>query len=188
MKQALSIAVLCLLPALAAPAYGDIARPQPSPFKPKIVLHTNLTIVPDNKAYEARLQISQSSMQELRAALANMPGNESVAQQITHSNTRTILAGIFMFLSLSFAGVWLARSAQTRSQKTLVVLLLGTGVMGAAAVMTRANAGPPSSFYWRKLSQNLSKGASTSGGVNIEVVPDSNDGRELTLINPTRPD
>lgn len=190
MKQVFSIYVLCLLVATAMPAYGDIARPKPSPAtqQPRIVLHTSLKIVPDSKAYEARLQISQSSLQELRAALANTPANESMAQSIAHSSSRTMLAGVFMFLSLSFAGVWLARSVQTRGQKAIAAFLMGTAVIGAAAIITQANAGPPGSWLWRKLPQNLSKGAPTNGGVDIEIVPDANDGSGMKLIIPIRPE
>ena len=187
MKQLFTLCVLSLLISAALPAFGDIARPKPSPELPKILLHTSLTVVPDNKAYEARLQISQSSLQELRAALADLPGNESMAQSISRSSTRTIIAGVFMFLSLSFAGVWLARSVQTRSQKAVVALLFCTAVMSAAAVMTQANAGPPGSFYWKKLPQNLSKGAPTNGGIDIELVADSNEGSGMKLIIPIRP-
>ena len=192
MKQFFSLCVFCLLLALAIPAYGDIARPKPkpspSPELPRIVLHTRLVVVPDNKAWEARLQISQSSLQELRAALGNT-GNESTAQSIARSSTRTILAGVFMFLSLGFAGVWLARSMQTRGQKAIAALLLSTAVIGAAAIITQANAGPPGSYYWKKLPQNLSKGAPTSGGVDIEIVPDGDVGSSgMKLILPIKPD
>ena len=184
---------LCLLLALATSAYGDIARPKPSPSPspelPRIVLHTRLVVIPDNKAWEARLQISQSSLQELRAALGNTTGNESTAQRIAHSSTRTIMAGVLMFLSLSFAGVWLARSLQTRGQKMIAVLLFGTAIIGAAAMITEANAGPPGSFYWKKLPQNLSKGAPTSGGVDIEIVPDGDVGSSgMKLILPIKPE
>ena len=190
MKQFFTLCVLSLLLASALPAYGDIARPKPSrsPQKPRIVLHTSLTIVPDSKASEARLQISQSSLQELRAALSNEPGNESMAQRVASSSTRTMLAGLFMFLSLSLGGVWLTRSVQTRSQKAIAALLMGTAVIGAAAIIARANAGPPGSYLWKKLPQNLGKGAPTYGGIDIEVVPDPNDGSGMKLIIPTRPD
>ena len=189
MKKFFTLCVLSLLLATAIPAYGDIARPKPSPTpqEPRIVLHTSLTIVPDSKAYEARLQISQSSLQELRAALANTPGNESMSERIAHSSTRTILAGLFMFLSLSFAGVWLARSVQTRGQKVIAALLLSTAVFGAAAIITQANAGPPGSFYWKKLPQNLTKNAPTNGGIDIEIVPDADGARGMKLIIPIRP-
>lgn len=190
MKQFFSLCILCFLLATAMPAYGDIARPKPSPSpqEPRIVFHTRLVIVPDSKAWEARLQISQSDLQELRAALSNTPGNEAISARIAHSSTRTMLAGLFMFLSLSFAGVWLARSVQSRGQKVVTVLLLGTAVIGAAAIITQANAGPPGSYYWKKLPQNLSRGAPTSGGLDIVVVPDGSDGSGMKLIVPTRPD
>jgi hypothetical protein len=179
---------------LAIPVFGDIAKPRttpsqsPSPEVPRIVLHTRLVVVPDNKAWEAKLQISQSSLQELRAALGNAPGNESAVQSITHSSTRTIMAGVFMFLSLSIAGVWLARSVQTRGQKAVAALLFCTAVIGAAAMIAQANAGPPGSYYWKKLPQNLSKGEPTSGGVDIEIVADDAIGSSgMRLVVPIKP-
>lgn len=189
MKRTLSFFAIALLLAVASPAFGDIARPKPSPAaEPRTVFHTRLAIVPDSKAWEARLQISQSDLEELRAALNNTPGNQSTAQQLTHSSTRTMLAGVFLFLSLSFAGVWLARSMQTRGQKIAAALLFGTAVFSAAAMISNANAGPPGSYYWRKLPQNISKGQATNGGVDIVVVPDGSDGSGMKLIIPTRPD
>jgi hypothetical protein len=187
-KPILSFCGLGLLLAMTVPAYADIARPRPSPEKPKIALRTSLTVVPDTKAYEARLQISESSLRELRAALDNIPSNKSLAQRIARSSTRTILAGVFMFLSLSFAGVWMARSGQTRSRKAVAAFLMGTALIGATVVITRANAGPPSYLYWRRLPQNLSKGNPTSGGVNIEIVADPEDGSGMKLIVPMKPE
>lgn len=192
MKQFFTLCLLSLLLATAMPAYGDIAKPNPSPSpapqEPKFVLHTRLVIVPDSKAWEARLQISQSDLQELRTALGNTPGNEAFSARIARSSTRTIIAGLFMFLSLSFAGVWLARSVQSRGQKVVTALLLCTAVLGAAAVITQANAGPPGSYYWKKLPQNFSKGVPTNGGLDIVIVPDGSDGSGMKLIIPTRPD
>jgi hypothetical protein len=192
MKQVLSLCALGLLLAMALPAYGDIAKPKaspsPSPELPRIVLHTGLTVVPDNKAWEARLQISQSSLQELRAALASDPANESMARRLTRNSTQTIVAGLFMFLSLSFAGVWLARSVQSRGRKTMAALLIGIAALGAAAIIVKANAGPPGSYYWKKLPQNLSQGKETHGGLDIEIVPDAADGSSgMKLILPIKP-
>ncbi len=193
MKRFFSLCFLCLLFATALPAYADIAKPNPSPKPapspelPRVVLHTSFSIVPDNKAYEARLQISESQLKELRAALATIPANNSMATGITRGSTRTMVAGMFMFLSLSFAGVWLARSVQTRGRKLLAALLVGTAALGAAAIIVNANAGPPGSYYWRKLPQNLTAGKPTNGGVNIEIVPDSSEGVQMKLIIPVRP-
>lgn len=185
-----SLGIICLLLALTIPAYGDIAKPKekpsPSPELPKLVLHTRLVVIPDKNAGEAKLQISQSSLQEIRAALGS--GNDTTAQSLTRSSTRTIMAGVFMFLSLSFAGIWLARSVQTRTQKAVAILLFGTAVIGAAAIIAQANAGPPGTYYWKKLPQNLSKGAPTSGGLDIEIVADGAIGSSgMQLVLPITP-
>ena len=193
MKQinlTLSICGLVLVLAAATPIYADIARPS-TPEKPRVVLHTSMVVTTDAKAYDARLQISQESLNELRAALGDMPGNSSstqtggsISQRLTGSSTRTLMAGLMMFLSISFGGIWLARSVQSRSQKTVAAFLLGTAVIGAAAIITQANAGPPPSWQWRKLSNNLTQGRPTYASVNIEIVQEGNG---IKLIVPVTP-
>lgn len=170
--------VLCaaalLLIVSAVYAFGDIARPKstPTPEPGKIVFHTGLSIATDPKAYEARLQISQETLQRIREATANTgAANPSLTQRIMQSSTRTVMAGMFMFLAISFAGVWLARSSQRRSQKAIAAIVMVIGMLGAATVIVRANAGPPGSYRWRSLPENLSKGQATTGGVDIEIVP-----------------
>src|SRR6266545_1912519 len=136
MKQTL---VLCatglLVLASTLPAYADLPRPKtsPAPSKNQVTpsLHTSLVIVPDANASQARLQISQDTLGYLRAAFTNTPVNESLAQRIAHSSPRTILAGLFLFMSVSFAGVWLARSENRRSQKAIAAVLLSAAVLGA---------------------------------------------------------
>lgn len=173
--------------AAAAYIYADIARPKPSPKKVvqegKVLLYTNLTIQPvSGVAYSARLQISESSLKELQAALATAQvGTPSLSQRIAQSSTRTMIAGLFLFLSISFAGVWLTRSTSRRSHKAIAVALLGVAVLGAAAVITRANAGPPGYVRWAGLPKALTDGRPTSAGVEIEVVPE---GSGITLIIP----
>lgn len=181
--------VLCaaalLLIATAVYSFGDIARPKttPTPAAGKVVFHTGLQIVPDSKIYEARLQISQETLNRIREATAPASANPSMTQRIMHSSTRTMMAGLFMFLAVSFAGVWLARSSQRRSRKTIAVAVLFAAVLGMATVIVRANAGPPGSFYWRNLPQNLTKGESTRGGLDIEIVPGDD---RITLIVPLK--
>jgi len=193
-KQLLSVCALLLTLAAAAPLYADIARPKPSPpAEPKVVLHTSMVVTTDSKASDARLQISQDSLNELRAALGEMPASGSAAQssagsisqRLTGSSTRTLMAGLMMFLSLSCAGIWLARSVHTRGQKTVAAFLLATAVIGAATIITQANAGPPPSWQWRKLSGNLTKGRPTYASVNIEIVPE---GHGIKLIVPITPE
>jgi len=178
--------VLCaaalLLSASAVYTFGDIARPKttPTPVAGKVVFHTGLQIVPDAKSYEARLQISQETLQRIREATANTSANTSMTQRLMQSSTRTVMAGMFMFLAISFAGVWLARSSQRRSQKAIAAVLLVAGMLGAATVIVRANAGPPGYYYWQNLPQNLTKGQPTRGGLDIEIVP-GDDGIKLVV-------
>lgn len=176
MKLLMTICVLCLATGFAV-ANVKMSQPAPTPsIKPgKIVLHSSLEVIPDPAAYEARLQISQSTLNELRAANGG-GGNAALAATTGRPGTRTIIAGLLMFLALSFVGVLLARSARAgslgRKQKTIAGVLLIVVGIGAAAIITRGNVGPPGSFRWRNLPQALKDGQSTAGGVDIEIVPD----------------
>jgi len=164
---------------------ADIARPprpSPSPAAGKVVLPTSLTIVPDAKGSEARLQIAPSDLKILREALASVGSNPTTWQRLSQSSTRTIIAGVFLFLSISFAGVWLARSDKRRS-RIAAALVFGVAVVGAASVIANANAGPPGSYLWRGLPQALTEGRSTNGGLDIEIMPE---GYGIKLIVPSR--
>ncbi|HKP46686.1 MAG TPA: hypothetical protein VJT50_08805 [Pyrinomonadaceae bacterium] len=183
MKLTKSLLMLWLMLGSATVVLADIARPPATPQPNKTVLHTSLVVIPDEKAYDARLLISQDSLNELREALANPSPSASMTQRIMSSPTRTVIAGLCLFLSLSFAGVWLMRSAQPRGQKTVVALLFGVALIGAAAILAQANAGPPPSYQWRYLSQNLTANKPTYASVNIEIMPE---GYGMKLIVPVK--
>lgn len=186
-------AIIALLLAGTVATYADVASPPAKPAQqpppPKLLMSTGLTIVPDKQAYQARLEISQETLNELRASLASLPANpsdnssneQSIAQSISGSSSRTILAGMFLFLSLSFAGVRLARGTHARGQKLAAAVLIGVAVIGAAAIVTRGNIGPPPNYQWRRLTKNLNEGKITQGGLDIEVVPE---GKGIRLIMP----
>jgi hypothetical protein len=188
-----SCSLLVLVLAVSAVALADIARPKPAPQNAgKVALHTGLEIAVDPNASEARLQIRESDFKSLQASINGGAGNGSVAASVTANPTRTVIAGILLFLSLSFAGVWIARSRRSgttlsRGQKTFAIALLCMYVVGAAAIVTRGNAGPPPYYRWRNLAENLKKGESTIGSVNVEIVPDSADsGSGMKLIIPIK--
>jgi len=166
------------------PANQNAAQTAP---EPKYILHTGLEITTDPKAYEARLQIPQSQLQNFRAALDGAPGNPPIAGGIALSAPRTIVAGLLMFLAVSVAGVLLARSSSFgRTQKALGAIVLVAVMLGAAAIITRGNAGPPGSYRWRNLPQALAKGEPTVGGVDVEVVPDDQLSGRMRLIIPLK--
>ena len=186
MKRTLILSTAnCALLASAIYAVGDTERPKPTAVQAKTVLYTGLTVVTDPKAYEARLQISQDTLKHIQeGAGSSSGGTESVTQRVMHSSTRTIMAGLFMFLAVSFAGVWFARSSQRRNHKAIAAVLLIAAVFGIGTVMVRANAGPPGYIRWQNLPQALKDGKPTSGGVNIEIVP--GDESQIKLIVPLR--
>lgn len=186
MKRILILgATFCALLASGIYAFGDIARPKTSPApQTKTVLYTRLTVAPDSKIVEARLQMSQGTLQSIARDAAISSSNQSMTQRLMHSSTRTLMSGLFMFLAVSFAGIWFARSSQRRSQKIVAATVLIAAMFGFATIIVRANAGPPGYIYWQRLPANLTKGQSTTAGVNIEIVP--GDGSEIKLIVPLR--
>ena len=169
----------------------DIRAPVQTPpsIKPgKKVLNSTLVVVPDAKASEARLQISQATLNELRAEIGG-PSNAPVGATVGLSRTRTIVAGLLMFFAVSIAGVLIARKARSfgRAEKAAVALVFFAGVLGATAMITRGNAGPPGSYRWKNLPQALMDGQSTAGGVDVEVVPDNEmEGVKFRLIVPIK--
>src|ERR1044071_7604159 len=94
----LSGAILALL-AGGICAFGDIAKPKTTP-EAKPILYTGLTVVSDSKSYEARLQISPETLKRIQEAAANNGEKISMTQRIMHSSTRTVMAGLFMFLAV----------------------------------------------------------------------------------------
>jgi len=185
MKSLLFACSLVLLTAFSANA--DIAKPKTPDKVAKTVLHTSLEIVPDPKIYEAKLQISQSDFANFRAAVDG-GGSAPVAGGITFSAPRTIVAGLLMFMAVSVAGVLFARSSSFgRTQKAIGAVVFVAVVLGAAAIITRGNAGPPGSWRWRNLPQALAEGKPTIGGVDVEIVPDDQmNGRTMRLLIPLK--
>jgi len=192
MRTLLSLACLLALSLFVAEAVkADVAKPKPPAQQSRVVLNRQLEIVPDKGVWQARLQISQSDFQELRAALNGETGsNTTLAANIAQSSMRTIVAGVLLFLSVSFAGVWLARrSSATRARKAIAAVVVVFAVLGVAAMITRGNAGPPPGYLnWRELPKNFSQGKGTSGSLAIEVVPDNpNSPPGIKLLLPAKP-
>lgn len=172
-------------------AVGDVPRPKPTkPTEPitEITVNSSLTITSDSKIYDARLQIPAETLKEINEAVQRGDGSASLMQNIKHSSTRTMMAGLFMFLAVSFAGVWLARSNQRRNVKAIAAVLVIAFVFGAATVIVRANAGPPGYVRWRNLPQALKDGKETSADVSIEIVPGDGDVKVIIPVrNSNRP-
>ncbi|HEY6047396.1 MAG TPA: hypothetical protein VIU65_12380 [Pyrinomonadaceae bacterium] len=185
MKRTLiSTAAVFALLAVTSLAFGDLARPKPSPAQAKPVLYTRLEVKPETQVYEARLQISEETLKQIARSAADGASTTSITQRLMHSSSRTMIAGLFMFLSVSFAGVWFARSAQRRNHKVIVAIVGLAACLGLATIMVRANAGPSGLYYWQHLGNNLNNGKTTDGGVSIEVVP--GDDSVIRLVIPVK--
>ena len=184
----LLLIAFCLVLLTTFTTNADVPKPKSPDKQAKQILHTGLEIVPDPKIYEAKLQMSQSTFNNLRAALDGGSGSSPVVGGIAFSAPRTIVAGLLMFMAVSVAGVLIARSSSFgRAQKTIGAALLVAVLLGAAAIITRGNAGPPGSWRWRNLPQALAEGKSTVGGVDIEIVPDDQmDSRTMRLVIPLK--
>jgi len=183
-KILITTGVVLTLIATAVFAFGDLARPKPSGTpEAKSVLYSGLTIVTDGKAYEAKLQISEATLKRIGEGAARNDGGTSFLQNVTHSSSRTMMAGLFMFLAVSFAGVWFARSNQRRNAKAIVAVLVVAFIFGLGTMMVRANAGPPGYIRWQNLPQSLKDGKPTYGGVDVEIVPGD---ENIKLIIPLR--
>src|ERR1044072_9949629 len=117
MKTLLSLA--CLLALSAVSVVADIPKPKAPEQQPRVVMGRRLEIVPDQKVWQARLQISQSDFQELRAAVNGETGsNATIAANVAQSPTRTIVAGVLVFFAGSFGGVRRARrSSASRGRR-----------------------------------------------------------------------
>jgi hypothetical protein len=180
----ITTSVVLTLIATAVFAFADLARPKPSATpEAKSVLYSGLTIVTDSKAWDAKLQISEATLKRISEGAAREGGSASLIQNITHSSSRTVMAGLFMFLAVSFAGVWLARSNQRRNAKAIVAVLIVAFIFGVGTMIVRANAGPPGYIRWQNLPQSLKDGKPTYGGVDVEIVPGD---ENMKLIIPLR--
>jgi hypothetical protein len=188
MKTLISLLFLVVLVLSTSTALrADVADPK-NPRKPNRPLNTTLEIVPDAKTSIARLQINRSSLSQLRAALDETQSNSSVAASIVNSGPRTIIAGLFIFLSLAIGGIFLVRSIRaagvTRGHKTAAVILVAVTTLGAAAIISRANVGPPPGLRWWDVPTALANGESASGNVIVEIVPDDQSTEPIKLIIP----
>lgn len=71
-----------------------------------------------------------------RIALADVAsGPESFVEELTYNPLRSIIAGGLLVASLSFAGIWLARSPLTGKRSLIAALIVITAVLMAAAIV-----------------------------------------------------
>lgn len=135
-------------------------------------------------AQEAHLQISQSVLRELRAEFERDDAASGASASVSSPHqTQTIIAGVFLSLSLAFAGVFLARTRSRAAKGIAAGALVVFAVAGAFTFKALANARPlePRIVDAGSLPRATTPDEELNGVVRVEIVPD---GRVIKLIVP----
>lgn len=176
--------------ACASVAFADIPAPRPSPAStpkktaPLPAARMSIEARPD--ATEARLQISQSVLRQLRAELDGDATTQAAASSNSSlRSTQTIIAGVFLSLSLAFAGVFIARTRSRHARQIAAIALIVCAAASVFAIRTLANIRPPEPRILNagSLPRATTPEAALSGAIRVEIVPDGN---EVKLILPAQ--
>jgi hypothetical protein len=181
MKLRLCCLSLALL-AFALPAFADIAAPRPTPTATpqqarRPLPSARMLIESRNDATEARLQIPRNLLRQLHTEIERDSAAGAAGTSDSLRPTQTIIAGVFLSLSLAFAGVFIARTrSRTARQVAAAIALFVFAATGALAFKTFANARAPE---WRTLDAGTLKRATTpdselNGVIRVEVVDENN--------------
>jgi len=188
MKLRLCSLALAFLAFAPLTVFADIALPEPKPTatprtSKRPLPPARMLIESRKDATEARLQISQSVLRELRAEIEANAASDVTGSTTTLSQTQTIIAGVFLSLSLAFAGVFVARSRSRMTKQVAAGALVVVAFAGTLAFKAFANARPPEPrpVNAGSLPRATTPETELNGVVRIEIVPE---GRVIKLIVP----
>ncbi|HJR06925.1 MAG TPA: hypothetical protein VJ842_06700 [Pyrinomonadaceae bacterium] len=188
MKLRLCSLALALFAFAPLAAYADIPAPEHrqtrTPQTSKRVLPPARMVIESRKdATEARLQIPQSVLRELRAEIEGDAASDTAASTTSLRQTQTIIAGVFLSLSLAFAGVFIARSRSRMTKQIATGALVVFAIAGALTFKALANARPPEPRFVDagSLPRATTPDEELNGVVRMEIVPE---GRVIKLIVP----
>lgn len=186
MKLRLCSLALALFAFAPLNAFADIpapVQPKPTPRSSQRALPpARMLIESRRESTEAHLQIPQSVLRELRAEIeAGAASTDAAANSLRR--TQTIIAGVFLSLSLAFAGVFVARSRSRTTKQVAIGALVVLAFAGALTFKALANVRPlePRTVDAGSLPLATTPDAKLNGVVRMEIVPD---GREIKLILP----
>jgi len=130
------LAALVVVFGLASLVRADVGpKPAPAPDKSvPIVIDTY-----DGKVGPAKLIIPKKLLDKSRAAL-DLGDGPAVAEH--KSRLPMMLAGIFLTLSIAFAGLWLVRQRGTLGTRTVALLIGGILFLAVGGAVLLANAPP----------------------------------------------
>ena len=135
---------------LASPAVvradipGPGPRPRPPVPAPQPAADKSVPMVievVDGKPAPAKLVIPKKFAGTMKAAIdAN---SDSAVAENAPSRLPTVLAGVFLMLSLAFTGLWVVRSRGIFGGKLVAGVLVGLGLLAAGTAAAWANRAPP---------------------------------------------
>ncbi|MGH9900558.1 MAG: hypothetical protein ACRD68_01825 [Pyrinomonadaceae bacterium] len=135
-------------------------------------------------AREARLQIPRGMLKQLRAEIdQENPSNAASLGGGEVPPAHTIIAGVFLSLSIVFGGLWVVCSKRRSPAQRVAAAFAVCALCGCAATAVAfANALPPSlPRDPGTLPQAITNGAALTGTVRVEIVEGGN---EIKLIVP----
>lgn len=189
MKLRLCSLALALFAFAPLAVFADIPAPEqpkplPTPRSSRRALPpARMLIESRREATEAHLQIPQSVLHELRAEIEADAASTNAASANSLRRTQTIIAGVFLSLSLAFAGVFVARSRSRTTKQVAIGALVVLAFAGALTFKALANVRPlePRTVDAGSLPRATTLGEKLNGVVRMEIVPE---GREIKLIVP----
>jgi hypothetical protein len=182
-------AATLLLLVVASPALADIAPPDRKVERPDAI-RTDLpfgrmTIESVEGLREARLQVPRDILAKLAPAPSSAAGLLDGDQPGAFRNVSTVVAGLFLSLSLVLAGLLLVRSRRRVAGRAIAAALVCVVAAAAAVVAAYANAAPPPRLRVQDPGtlRKAVSGKPLAGSVRVEVV---DVGSDIKLLVPAR--
>jgi len=141
---AVAVVLLASATVVRADIPGPGPRPKPPVPAPQPVADKSVPLVievVDGKPAPAKLVIPKKLAGTMKAAIdAN---SDSAVAENAPSRLPTVLAGVFLMLSLAFTGLWVVRSRGIFGGKLAAGVLVGLGLLVAGTAIAWANKAPP---------------------------------------------
>lgn len=188
MKLRLCSLALAFFAFTSLTAFADIPAPEPRPTSTpqtgkRALPPARMSIESRKDITEARLQISQSVLRQLRAEIEGETATEAAASVSSSHRAQTIIAGVCLSLSLAFAGVFIARSRSRTTKQIATGALVVFAVAGALTFTALANIRPlERGVHAGSLPRATTPDEELNGVVRVEIVPE---GHVIKLIVPT---
>lgn len=186
------VAILMFVLTTAPTSLADIALPPENRNTNKSATKARIDRLPSTgmvierrklETPEVRLQIPKSMLEQLRAEglTGGDASNQTAAATGSVRPFQTIIAGLFLSLSVAFAGLWLVRSRRRPANRLAVTAIVTLASTCVLATLGYANIRPPVRHVDAGTLPRAVTNESLSGKVRVEIV---SEGSEIKLLLP----